>query len=182
MKQKINEIIEFPSGYDFSVSGSKIHVKKGGNELVREFNMKNIDIKKHDNSLELESKKATKRELNMIKTIAAHVKNMIEGLEKKYVYKLEIAYVHFPVTMEVQKDKNLVIIKNFLGEKKPRVSKIVPGSEVNIERNIITVEAHNKEIAGQTAANLERATKIKNRDRRKFQDGIFIIEKAGRAI
>jgi len=38
----------------------------------------------------------------------------------------------------------------------------------------------NLEDAGQTAANIERATKIKGFDPRVFQDGIYIIEKPGR--
>ncbi|MFA6023203.1 MAG: 50S ribosomal protein L6 [Candidatus Pacearchaeota archaeon] len=182
MKDQITETIEFPQGYDFELNGNVLIVKKNSNELKKAFNMKNIIGKKQGSNLILESKKGTKKELKMIKTIAAHSRNMIEGLGKKYVYKLEVAYLHFPVTLEMQKDKNQIIIKNFLGEKKPRIAKIIPGAEVIIERNFITVEAHDKEVAGQTAANLETATKIRNRDRRKFQDGIFITQKAGEAI
>ena len=35
-----------------------------------------------------------------------------------------------------------------------------------------------KEKVGQTSANIERACRIRGRDRRVFQDGIYIVEKA----
>lgn len=182
MRENIHETVEFPEGFEFDIKGSEVIVKHQGKEIKKGFNFKNIEEKKQGNLLILEAKKASKRELKMIKTIAAHVKNIIQGLQKKYIYKLEVAYLHFPITLEIQKDKNQILIKNFLGEKTPRIAYIVPGAEVIVEKNKITVEAHEKEVASQTAANIEIATKIKNRDRRKFQDGIFITEKAGRVI
>src|SRR3989344_13039 len=51
------------------------------------------------------------------------------------------------------------------------------GAKEKIDKDTITVDAANVETAGQTAANIEIATKIKGRDRRTFQDGIYIIEK-----
>jgi len=95
---------------------------------------------------------------------------------------MEIAYVHFPMTVELDEGKNQITIKNFLGEKKPRICKLIKGADVKIDGKVITVESHNKEIAGQTAANLEKATFVKGKDRRKFQDGIYIVEKPGRKI
>ncbi len=35
----------------------------------------------------------------------------------------------------------------------------------------------NKESVGQTVANIEQATKIKSRDPRVFQDGIYVVAK-----
>lgn len=182
MKLKISEKVEFPEGQEFNFSGNTIKISKNSKEAKKSFNLKNIVVKKEKNAIILECEKSTKRERKMINTIVAHIKNMINGLEKNYVYKLEIAYLHFPITLEIKKEKGEIIIKNFLGEKKPRVCKILNGAEVKIEKNLITVESHDKEIAGQTAANLEIATKIKKRDRRKFQDGIFITEKNGELI
>ncbi|MEC7431143.1 MAG: 50S ribosomal protein L6, partial [Candidatus Thermoplasmatota archaeon] len=41
----------------------------------------------------------------------------------------------------------------------------------------VTVSGSDREKVGQTAANIERACKIKKRDRRVFQDGIYIVSK-----
>ncbi len=63
-----------------------------------------------------------------------------------------------------------------------QVARIMPNSKVEIKGTDITVTSNDIEMAGQTAANLEKATKVKGRDRRIFQDGIFITEKNGRKI
>ncbi|MBI2628784.1 50S ribosomal protein L6 [Candidatus Pacearchaeota archaeon] len=182
MKENINEKIEFPESFDFGIENSTIYVKTNGREVKKTFNLRGINVEKSGNSLIFNVENGTKRHMKIIKTIIAHLKNVILGLKEDFIYKLEIAYVHFPATLEINKEKREFYIKNFLGEKRPRIAKIIPGAEVSIERNIITIKSHDKEIAGQMAANLEMATKIKNRDRRKFQDGIFIIEKSGRKI
>ena len=79
--------------------------------------------------------------------------------------------------MTLKIKNNELIINNFLGEKVPRKATIFPNVEVEIKGNIIKVSSIDKEAAGHTAANMEKATKVKKRDRRIFQDGIFITKK-----
>ncbi len=75
-------------------------------------------------------------------------------------------------------DGKTFIIGNFLGEKKPRVAKILGDTKVKITGGEVTVSGINKEDVGQTAANIEQKTKIKRFDTRVFQDGIYIVQKA----
>jgi large subunit ribosomal protein L6 len=180
MKKDLQRTIELPEGFLAETAGKAITVKGNSGEISKEFNQGKVVISVDGNKVNISAKNATRRESTMIGTIWAHVKNMIKGLEEDFTYKLEICSVHFP--MNVKAEGDMITIKSFLGEKEDRQSKIVNGSTVEIKGTQITVTSKDIEKAGQTAANLEKATRLKGRDRRIFQDGIFITEKNGREI
>ena len=170
--------IDLPEGVGAHIEHNSIHLKYQDKEIKRKF--LKVVIEKKDSQIIIRTKRSTKREKKQINTVVAHIKNMLKGLKEDFVYKLQICAVHFPMTVSVQDGE--VIIRNFLGEIKERRAKIMEGTEVEIEREIVTVSSANKEHAGQTAANIENAVQTKNKDKRIFQDGIFIIEKSGREM
>jgi large subunit ribosomal protein L6 len=100
---------------------------------------------------------------------------MMIGVTKGYTYKLKVVFSHFPVTVKVDKDK--VLIQNFLGERKPRVAKIVGNAQVKVEGQDITVTGIDIDEVSQTASNIELACRITGYDRKIFQDGIWIVSK-----
>ena len=128
----------------------------------------------------ISAKIATKREKMNIHSYRAHVTNVIEGAAKNFVYELKICSGHFPMNAKVS--GNHFELKNFLGESVSRNLTLKDGAKVTVAGDIITVEASNKELAGQVAADLEQLTRITNRDRRIFQDGIYITSKAGKNL
>jgi large subunit ribosomal protein L6 len=176
MRSAIEKSMDIPSGVECKVEGSKVTVSKSGIELSRTLDINNIKVSFSDNKLILKCNKASKRELKVVNSFFAHISNLIKGLDKKYVYHLEACNVHFPMTLKVDKDR--LIINNFLGERVPRSAKIHKGVEIELKSPKIKVSSHDKELAGATASNIEKATKVRARDRRVFQDGIFITSKA----
>jgi large subunit ribosomal protein L6 len=83
------------------------------------------------------------------------------------------------MTLKVQ--GNEMKITNLFGEKVPRIAAL-PWSPAEVEVKVqnkteVTVSGADREKVGQTAANIERACHIKKRDRRVFQDGIYIVSK-----
>jgi len=172
--------IEIPERVEAEIDKNKLILKGKEGENSKEFNLGKINLEKKDKKIILSCEKTTKREKRMINTYTAHIKNMINGVQKKFEYKLKICSSHFPMTVKIE--GNQALIKNFLGEKVDRHSVILPGVNVKVEKEIITITSVEKELAGQTAANFETATKIRNRDRRIFQDGIYIINKAGKEM
>jgi large subunit ribosomal protein L6 len=180
MRKEIFQRIEIPEDVEIDINGSTMIVKGKEGENKRTFNLRGLVFEKEGNKILIGHKKSTKKEKKMINTIAAHIRNMIKGVQKKFEYKLKVVFSHFPITVEVKGHD--VLIKNFLGEKTPRKTNVPQGVYVKVDKEMITIDSTDKELAGKAAANFETATRIRNRDRRIFQDGIFITNKAGREI
>lgn len=173
------ELIEIPAGIEADIAGCTIILKKDSNEIKRDIN-KNVKVVKEGNKIILKINRMQKVEKKNLGTSIGHIKNMIEGLTKGFEYTLEICNVHFPMNVTFDQAKREIIIKNLLGERAPRILKVPGKVEVEIHAPKIKIKSFDINLAGQTAASLEKITKVRNYDRNKFQDGIFIIKKPGR--
>ncbi len=180
MKKPLYQEVEIPEGVEVNLNDAKISVKGKEGEIQREFKIGKLNLKKEGNKIIIGYEKSTKNEKKLMNTIASHIRNMIQGVQEKFEYQLKVCSGHFPMTVKVEGDK--AIIKNFFGEKIDRVAQIPKGAEIEVKKDRITIKSINKEIAGQAAANFEAATVLKKKDRRIFQDGIYIVNKAGREI
>ncbi len=180
MKKELQQTIEIPDGVEVNLDGSSVTIKGKEGEIKRIFDLGKLDFEKKDNKIFIGNKKSTKREKKMMNTISQHIRNMIKGVQEKFEYKLKVCFSHFPITVK-QEDKK-IIVQNFLGEKVPREMILPEGVEVNFDKTEIIVKSVDKELAGQAAANFEVVTKIRGRDKRVFQDGIYIINKAGKEM
>ncbi|MEB3774916.1 MAG: 50S ribosomal protein L6 [Desulfurococcales archaeon] len=168
--------VKIPEGVTVSIDGMRVRVEGPQGSLERDFShARGILIREEDGEVVVEGYFANSRKRALVGTIASHIENMIVGVTKGYRYKLKVIYSHFPINIKVDGDR--FIISNFLGEKASRIAKILPGVSVTVKGQDVIVEGIDIEAVGQTAANIEMATKIKDKDRRKFMDGIYIYEK-----
>jgi len=107
----------------------------------------------------------------MVGTFTSHLTNMIDGVTAGFEYHMKIVYSHFPMKTSVK--GNLFIIDNFLGERSARHAKILGDTKIVVKGNDVVLSGIDVEALGQTAANIEYATKIWGYDPRVFQDGIY---------
>ncbi|MBD3313913.1 50S ribosomal protein L6 [Candidatus Woesearchaeota archaeon] len=180
---KIEELaieIELPEGVTAEIAGHAIKVKGPKGETERKLASSKVSIENNDNKIIIKSKNATKREKTTTGTFKAHIQNMITGVTEGHTYRLKICSGHFPMNVAVS--GNELSVSNFLGEKIARKLNIKEGAQVKVEGDDVIVESISKETAGQTAADIETLTRIKGRDKRIFQDGIYITEKDGKSI
>ena len=170
----IREEIEIPEGVEVIIE-DEVSVKGPNGEISRKFTYPNVTIKKEDNLIVLETAFPKKKDKSMIGTTRAHLNNMITGVTDGFTYHMKIVYAHFPMTVKAQGDT--VTIDNFIGERHPRSAKIVGDAKVQVKGDEVIITGVNKEDVGQTMANLEQATKIKGKDPRVFQDGIYLTSR-----
>jgi large subunit ribosomal protein L6 len=173
--EKIREEVELPEGVEAKLSGKTVEISGRKGVLKRTFDFQGVDIRQEGRTIAIETTSGRRRQRSAVGTIKSHLLNMIKGVTEGFRYKLRVVYAHFPITVKVEDGR--VLIHNFLGERSPRVAKIVGGASVRVEGDEVIVEGIDKEEVGQTAFNIEQATYIKRRDPRVFQDGIYIVEK-----
>lgn len=167
--------VEIPEGVQVNKEGETLVVKSNGKELRRVFSNPRIKVDVKDNLIKFTSDSKKRKTNALLGTWTALLRNMIDGISDGYEARMKIVYSHFPIKFVVEGDKAL--IQNFLGEKKPRIAKILSGIDVKVEKDIVILKGIDKEKVGQTAANIETVCKIVGLDRRVFQDGCFITQK-----
>lgn len=161
-------MIEIPEGVSVHIDGHKITAKGPGGEVHKNL-PKEGGVKVEGKSLEVSAPGLALRS-----TLESVVRSMLAGAKSAYKKNLKLVYAHFPISIEV-KGKD-VLVKNFLGEKQPRKTVLVGNTRLEAKGQTVTVSGPDKEAVGQTVANLRTAMRIKDRDARVFQDGIYEVE------
>lgn len=173
-KKEIIYTLVLPSEVSATITNKILSIKSQKAELKKSMKNYRANIKVEGNKIIIEGKPITRRTRDIVKTAISHIKNMVEGAVYGYKYKLKIVYSHFPMTAQI--DKDTVLIKNFLGEKFPRKAKIRGTTKVEAKGAEIIVSGYDKEDVSQTASSIEQSAKVKNKDIRRYQDGVYLIE------
>jgi len=167
--------VKLPEGVTSSIDKDEVKLSGPRGDLSRNFKHSMISLSEDNGSIKLVGKKLRRKEKALIGTWRAHLNNMAQGVSSGFLYEMKIVFAHFPMKVAVK--GNVVDIANFLGEKVTRHANICGDAKVIAKGDKVTIEGNNVEDVGQTAANLERATVVKGRDIRVFQDGIYVVSK-----
>jgi large subunit ribosomal protein L6 len=171
----MNEIV-LPSEVSITKQENLITTKGSFGSVQKDFTKMPAIIDLQDNKITIKSRGNRKKDFALVNTLQSVINNMIKGSSQGFTYRLKIVFAHFPISIKI-KGKDIVV-ENFFGERSPRTSKIIGNdTKVSVEGEDIIVKGPNIENVSQTAANLELATRIKNKDSRVFLDGVYIYSK-----
>ena len=102
---------------------------------------------------------------------------MMIGVTRGFLYKMKLVANHFPIA--ISKEGTTLEIRNFLGEQRVRYLPLPEGvsyldKEKTGDKDEIHFVGNDVDAVSQTCANLHQLTLVKNKDIRKFLDGIYI--------
>jgi large subunit ribosomal protein L6 len=166
--------IEIPSGIQIEIKDSRITTKGSLGSNTRRFNdaLLNVAVEKGKLLIKpVEHKQLVKKAGMASIAFAKQVKNDIEGVGAYYERSMQVVFAHFPITVEVSGDK--VLIKNIIGERAARVAAIAGATKVEIKGANLRIYGTNINDVSQTCANLRKACRIRRKDTRVFQDGVY---------
>jgi large subunit ribosomal protein L6 len=144
--------ILIPAGTDVSVTSDAIMVKGKGGTLSRQVHP-SIKVSVENGSASVEPANNTRLAKALWGTYAAHVRNMIAGVNTPFVKKLQVEGIGYKVELN---GKNL---KLTVGFSHPVLVAIPEGITAIVEKNIITVSGADKDAVGQFAASVREIKK-----------------------
>ncbi len=144
--------IAIPAGTEVSVTSDAITVKGKGGTLVRSTHPA-VKIAIEGGAASVTPANNTRLAKALWGTYAAHVKNMISGVNTPFQKKLQIEGIGFKAELQ---GKNL---KMALGFSHPVIVPIPEGLTAVVEKNIVTVSGADKDMVGQFAASIREIKK-----------------------
>merc|ERR1712223_1786324 len=176
-----NQSVTVPDDVDVSVKSRVVTVKGERGTLVKSFKHLAVDISMPDKkTVRVEKWFGKKKELAAVRTVCSHITNLCNGVTKGYKYKMRAVYAHFPINCAISEGGSLVEVRNFLGEKfvrKVRMHDGVKCENSKEQKDELILTGNSVEAVSQSAALIQQSTTVKNKDIRKFLDGLYVSEK-----
>ncbi|KAK0498642.1 ribosomal protein L6, alpha-beta domain-containing protein [Armillaria luteobubalina] len=177
------EELEIPEGIDVSIKSRLITVKGPRGTLTK--NVRHVDmdirlIKGKTAKVTLAVWQGGRKHVACLRTIKSLITNMITGVTKGFQYKMRSVYAHFPINCIIQESGHALEIRNFLGEKTVRHVNMLDGvivAESKVQKDELILEGNDIDNVSQSAASIHGICRVRNKDIRKFLDGIYVSEK-----
>ncbi len=147
------QLILVPEGVEAKITDNKVFVKGPKGELIQEINPLVI-VEKKDNEISLLVKNPQiKQQKSLWGLFRRLIANMIIGVTQGFSKQLEVNGIGYKAAVQ---GSNLVL---HLGYSHPIEYNIPTGIEIKVEKNIITVSGIDKQVVGQTAAEIRAMRK-----------------------
>ncbi|EKE14477.1 MAG: 50S ribosomal protein L6 [uncultured bacterium] len=147
--------IKIPKGVTVEINDSVVKVKGPKGELIQNIHPHVKVAKDGDEFLRIFVKNSNQKDDRALWGLfGALIKNMIEGVVKGFEKKLEFHGVGFKVAVAGNK------MTLNVGFSHPVEFTIPQGIEAKVEKNVITIFGIDKQLVGETAAQVKRVKKV----------------------
>merc|ERR1712014_276041 len=164
-----------------TVKSRVVTVKGPRGTLTKSFKHLAVDISMpNKKTVRVEKWFGKKKELAAVRTVCSHITNLMNGVSRGYKYKMRAVYAHFPINCAISENGTLVEVRNFLGEKyirKVRMHDGVVCENSKDQKDELIITGNSIEDVSQSVALIQQSTTVKNKDIRKFLDGLYVSEK-----
>ncbi|OCK84050.1 ribosomal protein L6 [Lepidopterella palustris CBS 459.81] len=182
---KSSESLTIPEGVKVAIKTRNVTVEGPRGKLTKNLGHLSVSFTHPSpNVINIELHHGSRKAVATLRTVRTIINNLIIGVTKGYKYKMRYVYAHFPINVNIEKNKDTdcfeVEIRNFIGEKIIRRVAMRPGVDVEPSKNVkdeLQLTGNSLEDVSQSAADIQQICRVKNKDIRKFLDGLYVSER-----
>jgi len=168
--------IKVPAGTEIKVSQGEVSVKGKGGTLTRAVHPA-ITIEVKENEVVVTPANKSRLARALWGTYAAHMRNMIAGVNTPFVKKLQVEGIGYRAELNGKQ------LKLSVGFSHPVMVSVPEGLTVGVEKNIVTVAGADKEQVGEFAASVRAVKKPEPYKGKGIRyEGEVVRQKAGKKV
>ncbi|KAI1387092.1 60S ribosomal protein L9 [Hypoxylon trugodes] len=179
------ETLEIPEGVKVHIKSRNVTVEGPRGKLSKDLSHIAVNFSRpKKNVIGIEIHHGSRKDVATLRTVRTLINNLVVGVTKGFKYKMRYVYAHFPINVNVEKNNETgnfeVEIRNFIGEKLVRRVVMQPGVDVQIstaQKDELLILGNSLEDVSQSAADIQQICRVRNKDIRKFLDGMYVSEK-----
>ncbi|KAI0882738.1 60S ribosomal protein L9 [Annulohypoxylon maeteangense] len=179
------ETLEIPEGVKVHIKSRNVTVEGPRGKLSKDLSHIAVNFSRpKKNVIGIEIHHGSRKDVATLRTVRTLINNLVVGVTKGFKYKMRYVYAHFPINVNVEKNGETgnfeVEIRNFIGEKLVRRVVMQPGVDVQIstaQKDELLLLGNSLEDVSQSAADIQQICRVRNKDIRKFLDGMYVSEK-----
>ncbi|KAI0025324.1 60S ribosomal protein L9 [Xylariomycetidae sp. FL0641] len=179
------ETLEIPEGVKVQIKSRHVTVEGPRGKLSKDLSHMAVNFSHpKKNVIGIEIHHGARKGVAGLRTVRTIINNLIVGVTKGFKYKMRYVYAHFPINVNVEKNGETgnfeVEIRNFIGEKLVRRVVMQPGVDVEVskaQKDELLIMGNSLEQVSQSAADIQQICRVRNKDIRKFLDGIYVSQK-----
>ncbi|KAK5016677.1 ribosomal protein L6, alpha-beta domain-containing protein [Cryomyces antarcticus] len=179
------ETLTIPKDVKVSIKTRIVTVEGPRGKLVKNLAHLSVSFSQPSPSvINIELHHGSRKNVATLRTVRTLINNLTIGVTKGYKYKMRYVYAHFPINVNIEKNNETglyeVEIRNFIGEKIVRRVVMQSGVDVEASKNVkdeLLLSGNSLENVSQSAADIQQICRVKNKDIRKFLDGLYVSER-----
>lgn len=177
------ESIAIPEDVTVVIKARVVKVTGPRGELTKA--LKHVDVafeKVSNRQIKLYVHNGDRKHVATLRTVKSLITNLIKGVTVGYKYKMRCVSAHFPINVNIieEDSKKIIEIRNFLGDRKVRNVAIPEGVTAELskaQKDELIVFGNSVEDVSQCCADVQQICRVRNKDIRKFLDGIYVSER-----
>merc|ERR1712080_613184 len=157
--------VKVPDDCKVTVKSRLVMVTGPRGSLTKSFKHMSVDLSllADGKTIKVEKWFGKSKELAIIKTVCSHIQNLFIGVTKGFEYRMKMVYAHLPTNVQIAPSKQE--LEGVTMERNPgnNAEIIISGTDI--------------ENVSSTCALISQSCAVKNKDIRKFLDGIYVSQK-----
>ncbi|CAD6594429.1 MAG: hypothetical protein ASARMPREDX12_008940 [Alectoria sarmentosa] len=189
------ETLSIPANVKVHIKSRIVSVEGPRGKLVKDMSHLSVCFSHPSrNTITIELHHGARKNVATLRTVKTLINNLIIGVTKGFKYKMRYVYAHFPINVNIEKNSETGLYdveiryfmpmifyeENFIGEKIIRRVTMLPGVDVEASKNQkdeLQLTGNSLENVSQSAADIQQICRVKNKDIRKFLDGLYVSER-----